>query len=130
MSILAILGIPVIAGCAAPTGSDSTAPTVVGTVPIQGTSTAGIATNVKATFSEEMKPATIVAANFNLADGGSVAGTVTYDLANKTAIFAPTVPLAVGTLYTATVTTGAKDLGGNALAAAGSSPCGQTVTSV
>jgi hypothetical protein len=45
-----------------------------------------------------------------------VAGTVTYDATTKMAKFAPTTPLALGTIYTATVTTGVKDSAGNSLA--------------
>jgi hypothetical protein len=46
----------------------------------------------------------------------AVAGVVTYDATSDTAIFTPASPLALGTLYTATITTGAQDLYGNNLA--------------
>jgi hypothetical protein len=45
-----------------------------------------------------------------------VGGTVTYDAATDAATFTPTNPLALSTLYTATITTGAQDLGGTPLA--------------
>jgi hypothetical protein len=45
-----------------------------------------------------------------------VPGVVTYDAVNKIASFNPTANLGANTLYTATVTTAAKDIAGNALA--------------
>jgi hypothetical protein len=75
---------------------------------------------VTATFSEAMNPATIIspATTFTLAASGTpVAGNVTYDASTYAATFTPTNPLALDTLYTATITTGAQDLGGNGLAA-------------
>ena len=88
------------------------APTVVSTTPANG---ACPNTTVTATFSEAMNPATINAATFTLVGPGS-AGTVTYDVPNLTAIFTPTAPLALNTLYTATITTGAQDLLGVGIA--------------
>ena len=74
-------------------------------------------TAISATFSEAMNPATITAATFTLTGPGAtpVAGTVTY--AGTTATFTPTAVLATSTLYTATITTGAKDPAGAPLAA-------------
>jgi len=63
-----------------------------------------------------MDPSTITNATFTLTQGTTpVAGTVTY--AGVTATFKPTANLAASTVYTATLTTGVKDLDGNALAA-------------
>jgi hypothetical protein len=66
-----------------------------------------------------MDPLTITTANFTLAGPGatSVTGIVGYDALTKIATFTPASNLASGTLYTATITTGVKDLAGNALAA-------------
>jgi hypothetical protein len=47
----------------------------------------------------------------------AVAGTVTYAAVGATSVFTPSSNLAPNTLFTATVTTGAKDLAGNTLAA-------------
>jgi hypothetical protein len=116
LALLAILTIAVIVGCADPVASDTTAPTVASTVPILDAIAVSPAGNVSATFSEDMEAATIIAANFTLAGGASVAGTVSYDVPTMTATFAPTSLLESGTVYTATVTIGAKDMGGNALA--------------
>ena len=43
-------------------------------------------------------------------------GTVAYDVVSHIATFAPVSALAANTFYSATITTGAKDLSGNALA--------------
>src|SRR5439155_1707074 len=74
-------------------------------VPISG--------NVAATFSEAMDPLTITTATFLLQQGTTpVVGTVSY--AGVTATFTPTSVLAPLTTFTATITTGARDLAGNA----------------
>jgi hypothetical protein len=68
-----------------------------------------------------MDSATLSTATFTLATSAvspaTVLGAVTYDAVNKIATFTPSSNLAASTAYTATVTTGAKDLAGNALAA-------------
>jgi hypothetical protein len=46
----------------------------------------------------------------------AVAGVVSYNAATRVATFTPSANLAANTNYTATVTTGAKDTAGNALA--------------
>ena len=78
----------------------------------------GVALNQKiaATFSKTMDASTITTATYTLTQGTTpVSGFVSYS--GTTAIFAPTDNLFPNTLYTATITTGAKDLSGNALAA-------------
>jgi Bacterial Ig-like domain len=99
---------------------DTTPPTVVSTFPTGGATSIAIDTAVTVTFSEAMDPTTISSTTFTLkttTGGTPVAGTVTYNAATFTAKFKPTSPLANNTGYTATVTTGAKDVAGNALAA-------------
>jgi hypothetical protein len=76
----------------------------------------GVAANrhISATFSEPMLPSTVSEATFLLAQGAtSIPGTVSYT--GKTATFAPAASLDFQTTYTATVTTGVKDLAGNPL---------------
>ncbi len=77
-------------------------------------------TLVVATFSEAMNPATINTTTFTLTGPGSppvpVAGAVTYDVSSDAATFTPTNPLALDTVYTATITTGVQDLAGAPLA--------------
>jgi hypothetical protein len=96
---------------------DTTPPTVTSTFPLDSATEVALNSNITATFSEPMNAATIVAANFTVTNGGSVLGTVTYDIGNMTASFAPSVNLAENTTYTATVTTVAADSAGNTLAA-------------
>lgn len=100
---------------------DTTRPRVTLTVPATTTPgpTAGVPTNtaIAAAFTEDMASATITAAGtFTLTGPGTtaVAGAVTYS--SKTAIFTPTAGLVPLTTYTATITTAATDLAGNALA--------------
>jgi hypothetical protein len=99
---------------------DITPPTVVSTVPTDGSTNVAINTTVTATFSEAMDATTISGTTFTLKTtigGTPVAGTVTYDGPSKTATFTPSSPLANNTGYTATITTGVKDVAGNAMAA-------------
>jgi ketosteroid isomerase-like protein len=92
------------------------APTVISEVPAGGATLVAVNTLVSATFSEPMNAATLTALTFTVKGPGAtpVAGVVTY--AGSTATFTPTVVLATSTLYTATITTGAKDPAGVALA--------------
>jgi hypothetical protein len=106
----------VIVGCnSSPTGpADSFAPTVSSTNPQNG---AIGATVITASFSEAMNASTITTATFTVSSPGQaqVAGTVAYNRSTEMARFTPTSFLAPNTVYTATITTGAKDVGGNAL---------------
>ncbi len=98
---------------------DTAPPTVTTVVPADGATNAPSTTNVEATFSEAMDPATLTAATFALAPQGggpAVAATAAYDAATRTATLDPDADLAPGTAYTATVTTGATDAAGNPLA--------------
>lgn len=98
---------------------DTTAPTVILTIPASGAT--GVPTNqiITATFSKVMDSATITApGTFTLVvtvGGAPVAGTVGY--AGSTATFTPTANLTPSTQFTATITSAAKDLSGNALVA-------------
>jgi len=95
--------------------TSTTLPTVISTVPATGASGVPVGNRLSATFSEAMDPSTISASTFTLMQGiTSVSGTVSY--VGVTATFAPSSGLIPGAAYTATVTSGAKDLAGNALA--------------
>ena len=94
---------------------DVTKPAVTLTDPLNDATDVPVNKFITVTFSESMDPATIAALTFTLKQGtSSVAGAVTYT--GTTATFSPSANLAYSTTYTATVTTGAKDLEGNALA--------------
>ena len=96
-----------------------TPPTVISTVPVNGATGVPINQALSAAFSVAMDPATIDAATFTLTGPGATAvtGVVTYVPAGSVATFTPVADLAPSTLYTATITTGAKDLADVALAA-------------
>lgn len=69
---------------------------------------------ITATFNTAMNPTTINGTTFTLKQGlTSIAGVVSYS--GTTASFVPTLPLTTNTVYTATITTGAKNLAGVAL---------------
>jgi hypothetical protein len=94
------------------------APTVTNTNP--GSALVGlcIPAQINATFSDAMDPLTIDGSHFTLTSAGpaSVSGAVTYDATARVASFAPISGLVGSTEYTATITTGAKNQAGTALA--------------
>lgn len=99
------------------TTTDAAAPTVSSTVPADTAVGVAVNANITATFNEAMDASTITTSTFTMAQGGTpVAGAVSY--LGTTAIFNPTNDLTPSLPYTATVTTGVKDLAGNALAVA------------
>ena len=96
--------------------TDTAKPTVVSTTPAQNGVAVGTNSAITITFNEPINPATVNLQTFTLKDGTStVAGTIT--TVGSTALFKPTGDLSTGASYTATVTSGVKDLAGNALAA-------------
>jgi RHS repeat-associated protein len=107
----------------APSGPDTTPPTVTSFSPAAGANVSREA-NVIVTFSEVMNAATVNGATVELRDPSNalVSATVSYDAASLTATLDPTVPLSPGVAYTARVKGGGadprvKDAAGNALAA-------------
>jgi len=94
-------------------------PTVIMTIPANAAINVPLNQVVSATFSEAMNPATVNALTSKLTGPGAtaVSGLVAYAAIGNTLVFTPTSNLAPSTLYTATITTGAQDLLGNALAA-------------
>ena len=96
------------------TTHDVTPPTVISTDPVNAATGVVFDKKITATFSEAMNPLTLNATTFILKRGATaVLGTTTY--LGKTATFSPSANLTAGTTYTATITTGAKDVAGNAL---------------
>ena len=97
--------------------ADTTAPTVASTIPADAATAVSTNAAITATFSEPMIAATLTTTTFlvTATGGAAVKGAVVYT--GLTATFQPTAPLAASKQYTATITTAAKDLAGNALAA-------------
>jgi hypothetical protein len=96
--------------------ADTTPPTVIATIPVNGAKNVSVNTKFGATFSEGMTPLTITNLTFLVTGpAGAVSGTVAY--AGVNAVFTPDSALLGNTLYTGTITTGAKDLAGNPMAA-------------
>lgn len=96
---------------------DKTPPTVVSANPANSSTNASTTTKLSVTFSEAMKQSTISASSFILKQGTtSVAGSITYT--GTTATFTPSANLSASTVYTASITTAATDVAGNALSTA------------
>jgi hypothetical protein len=96
------------------TGSspDTTPPTVNSTSPLNAATDVAVDALISATFSEVMDASTLTTSTFLVYDGTFYrAGTVSY--AGTTATFTPSSNLDYNTTYTATISTGAKDLAGN-----------------
>jgi hypothetical protein len=82
--------------------------------------TTGVATNtaITAVFTKDMDPATINTSSFLVSCTApciAPSGTVNYAVGSRTAVFVPSTALTAGSSYTATITTAATDLAGNAL---------------
>ncbi|MDB5232679.1 MAG: hypothetical protein JWN76_3484 [Chitinophagaceae bacterium] len=91
-------------------------PVVVSTDPANGATDVPFNKVITATFSTTMDPASITSSSYIIRQGNTVVGGVV-TFAGTVATFTPTSPLAPNTAYTGTVTTAAKDLLGNAMAA-------------
>lgn len=113
-AIMLMLGCESRPGVTAPT--DTTSPEVSWTSPVNAATQVVLNTKVAATFSEAMAPASLTTQSFTLLHGNSVVpGTVTYT--GMTATFDPDSELLPNTVYTATITTEARNLTGIPLAA-------------
>jgi hypothetical protein len=114
-AIISLLMIVFMAGCKK-VEDPKTAPTVLSTIPLNNATSVLFSSVVVLTFSELMDPMTINANTFTLKQGTIVVpGVVVYT--GTTATFTPSNALGANTIYSATLTTGAKDLAGNAIAA-------------
>jgi len=114
--MLGFLAAALIGGCGREQTVSPPFPLVVSTIPANGATGVPVTQVVSATFSEVMNATTITNSTFTLTGPGvtSVGGAVAYS--GTTATFTPAAKLAGSTLYTATITTGAKDLINNGLA--------------
>lgn len=93
-------------------------PQVTSTSPAGNATGVGINRNVSVTFDRPMNAETINGSHFvvGAADEAAVTGTVTFDANTNTAIFTPGSEFGQETTYAATITTGAEDADGSALA--------------
>jgi hypothetical protein len=93
--------------------ADTTAPTVVGRTPLSGATNVNVNSVVTVTFSEGIVGSTL---SLVLKDGSNntIASTVSYDSASKTATLTPTSALSASSTYTVTAS-GAKDAAGNTM---------------
>jgi hypothetical protein len=97
------------------TTADVTPPSVTTRSPAVNATGVSTGTDVKATFSEDIQPATL---QFSLADAGTgtaVPTTFSYDSLTRTGRLVPNQPLANSKTYTATAS-GGKDAAGNTMA--------------
>jgi len=95
---------------------DITPPTVIARSPLSGATGVDPATNISATFSEDIAPSSINAASVTLSGAASVAASVSYDVASRTVTLNPSVDLSPSSSYTIHLTSAITDLFGNQLA--------------
>ncbi len=102
---------------------DGDPPIVTATVPASNATSVDASKTITATFDMYMDSSTLTTSTFLVKDpsNNSVPGTVSYDLATKTASFRPSTAMTLNTTYTATIEGGsgttAKSMDGVALAA-------------
>jgi len=95
--------------------ADLTPPTITSSDPANSATGVAITKAVNVVFSKALNATTVNATTFTLKQGTTtVAGNVTYS--GSTATYTPSASLAYNTTYTGTITTGVKDVAGNALA--------------
>lgn len=94
--------------------ADTSLPTIAAVNVAAGATCVPLDQKITITFTEQMDSLTINPSTVFIA---GVAGSVTYDVVSQNATITPSANLAPNTVFTITVTTGAKDLGGNSLAA-------------
>lgn len=112
-SIIALVLVVVVVGCRKD-DEPGIRPTVTLTDPVNSATGVSISHLIGATFSEAMNQSTITMLTFTIKQGSTIVpGAVTYT--GTQATFAPTSVLEANKVYTGTITTGAKDLSGDAL---------------
>ncbi len=95
--------------------ADTTAPTLISTDPADGAAAVSLNKAVAVTFSEPMNATTVNSSTFTVSPPSGVAVAATIGYAGNVAVLQPTSALAPSTIYSGKVTTGAKDLAGNAI---------------
>lgn len=120
----ALFWVVVTAGCGASvappgSGDDLTSPTVTAVTPSDGASAVAPGASVSVTFSEAVEAASVNTSSFTLSQSTQlqpVPGTIS--VAGNTATLTPGGDLLAGTMYTARVNVGVRDLAGNAMSTA------------
>ncbi len=119
--LLALAG-GLLAGCGGGGGNSANAvatpPSIASTAPTTGSTQSLNTASISATFDRAMDPASLNAATFTLAcpQGTAVPGAVTYDASSRTATLKPAAMLPANVSCVATISTGAKDTMGVAIA--------------
>ena len=96
---------------------DTAAPTVSSTSPANNATGVPVSAPIIVTFSKLLDSATITGTTFKMKSGSSTEVTGTISVSGLVVTFTPAANLSYNTVYTAFVTTGVKDLYGNALSA-------------
>jgi hypothetical protein len=116
-SLLTLALIALMAGCGREQATSPALPAVMATSPANGATAVALTATVSATFRSGMSASTINTTTFTLTGPGGVAVSGVVGYSGTTATFAPASPLAPSSAYIATISTGAQDLSGHALAA-------------
>jgi len=117
---LLLVGLVFVSGCGrvlnqTDSSSNTVAPTVLSTIPVNGATGIYINSNINANFSEAMDSATITSVSFTLQQGSTpITATVTYG--DNVGRLHPINDLLANTTYNVTIKTTVTDLGGNELA--------------
>lgn len=98
---------------------DVVPPTVSSTVPLRNATAVAVDRRLTASFSEAMNPQTIIPANISLScpAGTVITGTVDYTVIGNVLTFTPSRALPFSSACSATISTGVKDVAGNAMRA-------------
>jgi hypothetical protein len=119
---LAVIMIVIITGCKKDTfvEVDGVCPLVISTTPDNEAVNVPVNTAITATFNEDMNPATFTPTTFSVQSSlkstdAAVTGSISYDVATKTATFQPTNLLTTNVTYSCKLAEGIKDKMGNAL---------------
>ncbi|MBE0008258.1 heme peroxidase [Arthrobacter sp. AET 35A] len=97
--------------------TETSAPTVTGRTPAEGATTAAVAGNITATFSEAVSGVNSTSVTLATAAGAPIPAVVTYDASTRTATLNPNANLANGTQYRVNLAATIRDAAGNALPA-------------
>ncbi len=122
-AVLAVIAFSAFSGCKGSSGdagaqgpAGPTLPAVTATSPALYDANVPIDAAIRITFSKDMNPATVSAANITVTSGGaSIPGTVSYNAGSKTAYFDSTSMLPAFSHVAISVSPGVTDAAGNAL---------------